>query len=265
MDRLVSYLRLPPEITPFERTYLQRVNKVALGFFCAHPPVFALVAHLSGTSVAVAVLLSLAVLIGPIAAYIGFAARPRLVSTLYGVTAMVMGGVLVYVGQGPMQIEMHFYFFVLIALLAVFANPMVVVAAAVTVAAHHFLVWMLLPRGVFNYDASIWTVIVHAIFVVLESVAACFVARSFFTNVIGLEKIVAQRTAALDGRNRDMTRILDNVSQGFITVGLDGQLGREWSRALATWFGEPSPGAKIWDYLFETDEQRALMRIGFDG
>ena len=39
------------------------------------------------------------------------------------------------------------------------------------VAAHHLLLWLLLPRSVFNYDASVWTVVVHALFVVLESVA----------------------------------------------------------------------------------------------
>jgi len=38
---------------------------------------------------------------------------------------------------------------------------------------------------------SIWAVAVHAAFVVLESVAACFVARSFFDNVIGLRRIVS--------------------------------------------------------------------------
>ena len=92
--------------------------------------------------------------------------------------------------------------------------------------------WMVLPRGVFNYDATIWTVVVHAVFVVIESVAACFVARSFFDNVIGLERIVEHRT-------RDMTRLLDNVAQGVISVDFDGVLGTERSCALATWFGEP--------------------------
>ena len=100
----------------------------------------------------------------------------------YGFTAMVMGGLLVHFGQGPMQIEMHFYFFVLIALLAVFANPMVILTAAVTVALHHFVVWLVIPISVFNYQASLWTVVVHALFVSLESIAAVFVARSFFND-----------------------------------------------------------------------------------
>jgi len=264
MQRLLRYLVLPPEVTPFEARYLARMNRIALVFFWLHPPVFALVAVLAGTSLQVAIGLALAAMVGPMIAYYGFKNRPRVISMIYGVTAMLMGGALVFIGQGPMQIEMHFYFFVLIALLAVFGNPIVIIAAAVTVAAHHFVVWLVLPRGVFNYDASFWTVAVHAIFVVIESVAAVFVARSFFDNVIGLEKIVGARTEALDARNRDMTRILDNVAQGFVSVGLDGTIGGEWSRVLATWFGEPRAGTKLWELLYPEGDAREWMKLGFE-
>ncbi len=264
MNRLIQYLRLPREITSFEARYLQRMNRVALVFFWLHPPVFVLVAALAGTSCLLALVLSLGVIVGPTLAYFALASRPRLVSITYGFTAMLMGGVLVYVGQGPMQIEMHFYFFVLIALLAVFGNPQVILVAAVTVAAHHLVVWLVVPRGVFNYDASMWTVAVHALFVVLESVAACFVARSFFDNVIGLEKIVTRRTGDLDARNRDMTLILDNVGQGLVMVGLDGSLGAERSRILARWFGTPTSETRIWSYLAAHDPNlEAWIELSF--
>jgi hypothetical protein len=112
--------------------------------------------------------------------------------------------------------EMHFYFFVLLALPAVFANPMAVLSAAVTMAAHHTILWIWLPCSVFNYDASIWTVGVHALFVV-ESVAACFVARSFFDDVTGLDRVVQQRTAEVAERNTAMRLVLDTVDQGLVT------------------------------------------------
>lgn len=264
MKRLLRYLVLPRDVTPFEHGYLQKLNRIALGFFWLHPPVFALVAVLAGTSVLVALALSLVAVGGATAAYVAFRDRPRTVGMFYAVTAMLMGGALVYIGQGPMQIEMHFYFFVLIALLAVFGNPMVIVTAAVTVAGHHLVVYLTVPSGVFNYDAPFWAVGVHAAFVVLESVAAVFVARSFFDNVIGLEQIVQKRTAALDGRNRDMSRILDNVAQGFISVGLDGTLGGEWSKALERWFGAPTADVRVWDYLFESPDQRAWAELSFE-
>ncbi len=92
----------------------------------------------------------------------GLRANADLISTVLGVAGVFFGGLLVHFGQGPMQIEMHFYFFVLLALLAVFGNPLSVVVAAVTVAVHHAVMWAVFVRGVFNYDASIWTVAVSA-------------------------------------------------------------------------------------------------------
>lgn len=271
MRKLLTYLRLPSEISPFEATYLRRLNRVALIFFWLHLPVFPLVAVLSGTSPAVAFALTLVVLLGPTLAYAALPDRPRAIGQVYGFTAMLLGGVLVYVGQGPMQIEMHFYFFVLLALLAVFGNPMVVLTATGTVLVHHLSLWFLVPSDVFNYQASVWAVVVHVLFVALESAAACFVARSFFNNVFHLEKAVVKRTRALDHRNQDMTRILDNVAQGLVTVRLDGSIHGQRSRAMTEWFGAPpvQEGAtepKLWSYLAGHDpDLEAWMQLSFDG
>jgi two-component system chemotaxis sensor kinase CheA len=248
LSRLKSYIVLPSEITDFERSYLKRINKIALYFFLGHLPAFALVAAIAGTGPLRAIFMTSLVLVGPVIAYRTLR-NPRTMSIVSGFTAMCLGGLLVHFGRGPMQIEMHFYFFVLIALLAVFANPIAVITAAVTVALHHLIIFLVLPRSVFNYDASIWAVAVHALFVVLESVAACFVARSFFDNVIGLERIVANRTKELDGRNRAMGLVLDNVDQGFLTISLDGAVDRERSAITDGWLGAGVEGAAIWDIL----------------
>ena len=250
MKKLRSYLVLPAEISEFERQYLARMNRIALYFFFFHIPVFMAVAAIAGTGLLQAALLTCLAVVGPAVAYQTLR-NPRHLSVVFGFTAMCMGGVLVHIGQGPMQIEMHFYFFVLIALLAVFANPMAIVAAAVTVALHHLTLFFLLPRSVFNYDASIWAVAVHTVFVVLESVAACFVARSFFDNVIGLDKIVQSRTHALSDRNRDMRLVLDNVGQGFLTIDPNGVVSAERSAAAAKWVGGHVPGKTIWEHLGE--------------
>jgi hypothetical protein len=154
-----------------------------------HVPVFVLLAALNGTGALTALGLTTAVLVGPAVAYRTLE-NPRSISIVHGVTAMFMGGLLVHFGQGPVQIEMHFYFFALLAMLAVYANPLVIVAATVTVALHHLALWLILPASVFNYQAPLWVVVVHAAFVVLEATATCFIARSFFENVIGLEKII---------------------------------------------------------------------------
>lgn len=236
MSKLLSYLVLPREITAFERSYLGKLNRVALLFFCLHVPAFAFIAWLAGNSPVEALVMTPLVLIGPVIVYLR-AENPRAVAIASGFTAMVMGGLLVHFGRGAMQIEMHFYFFVLLALLAVFANPLAILTAAGTVAVHHLVLWLVLPTSVFNYDASVWTVVVHALFVVLESVAAVFVARSFFDNVIGLERIVEARTGELAARTRDMRLVLDSVGQGFVMVDQHGRMSVERSAILDRWLG----------------------------
>jgi two-component system chemotaxis sensor kinase CheA len=244
----LEYVLLPKQISAFEADYLRRMNRTALVFFMSHLPVFVAVAYLNDTGPSLAALLTALVLVGPAAAYFGFS-NPRAVSLVYGSTAMLMGGLLVHFGQGPMQIEMHFYFFALLAMLAVFANPLAIIVAAATVAAHHLLGWLVLPSSVFNYDAPIWVVLVHAGFVVLESVATCFIARSFFDNVIGLEKIVQTRTEELAARSRDMRLVLDNVNQGFLTIDRHGVMSAERSRIVERWLGVANDNARFVDYV----------------
>jgi signal transduction histidine kinase len=193
---LCKYLVLPAHMSNFERDYLTRINRVALWFFVAHLPVFTLLAFFNRTEPLMAIALTSIVLIGPFLA-VRFLKSLRTVSVIMGITAMFMGALLVHFGQGPVQIEMHFYFFVLLALLAVFANPVVIIAATVTVALHHLALWFLLPASVFNYEAPVWVVAVHALFVILEAIGACFMARGFFDNVVELDQHVQERTEKL--------------------------------------------------------------------
>jgi two-component system chemotaxis sensor kinase CheA len=108
-------------------------------------------------------------------------------------------------------------------------------------------------------------VLVHAAFVVLESVATCFIARSFFDNVIGLEKIVQARTAELDARNRDMRLVLDTVNQGLLMVDRDLIMAGEKSTIVERWFGPAETGQSLASYLGQ--HQKALaesLAVGWD-
>lgn len=246
--RVLDYVLLPQTISAFESSYLTRMNRIAALFFYAHLPLFMGLAWINGTGVVSAALLTCAVLVVPFFGARAFQSE-RVKSMSHGFTAMCIGGVLVHLGQGPVQIEMHFYFFSVLAMLALFANPMVIVVAAATVALHHLALWAVAPKSIFNYDAPIWVVLVHAAFVVLETVAACFIARNFFDNVIGLEKKVEARTAEVNERNRDMRLVLDNVRQALVTVDTSGVLSMERSKALVEWFGDYSAGDTVHEYL----------------
>ncbi|MEO7332234.1 MAG: ATP-binding protein [Minicystis sp.] len=264
MNTILRTILLPAHVSDFERRYLARMNRVGLGFFALHLPVFVVIAALNGTGPLLAALLTLAVLVVPVAAYLALE-NPRAISMTYGFTAMLMGGLLVHFGQGPVQIEMHFYFFALIAMLALYGNPMVILVAAGTVALHHLALWAYLPSSVFNYQAALWVVAVHAGFVVLESVGAVFIARSFFDNVIGLERIVNERTAQLARRNREMRLVLDNAKQGFVTAGVDGVMSSERSAVVDRWLGAPTAGMTFADYFAQVSPSAGdALRCGFE-
>lgn len=80
-----------------------------------------------------------------------------------------------------------------------------------------------------------------------------------------LEQLVLARTAELDARNDDMRRVLDNVGQGFLTLGLDGKMSRERSRILETWFGSAPASGSFVDYLAAVDAEAGhWFKVGFD-
>ncbi len=256
IKKIFDRILLPNECTSFEQDYLTRLNKIAGGYFLLHLPIFVAIGFFNQTDAMAAAILTLLVLAGPFFA-IRFLSSQRSISIIMGVTSMFMGALLVHLGQGPIQMEMHFYFFVNLALLAVFANPMVIIAAASTVAFHHVALWYLLPESVFNYDAPLWVVGVHALFVVLESAAACFIARGFFDNVVELEKTVARRTAELKSRNKDMRTLLNAVHEGFFTIDSSGLISNERSAIIERWLGPIQLNQSFEEYIAPHDAKFA--------
>lgn len=252
----MPYLLLPKEITSFEKRYTAKMNKVALIFFYLHIPIIMGVAYVAGTGMWTALALTLIVVAGPTAAYYLFS-NLRSVSIVCGITAMLLGGLLVHFGQGPLQVEMHFYFFALLAMLCMFANPAVNLAAAGTAAVHHLTVFLFLPASFVNYDAAWWVVAVHSAFVVMETAAACYISRQFFDNVIGLEKIIDARTSTIREQQSQMKLILDNVAEGLITVDLEGKISGSGSKVLTDWFGEPTAEQPVAKWLAEKDAKFA--------
>jgi len=264
LKRILGKLVLPRTISAFERGYLAKMNRAAVVFFLLHIPVMALVAAANDLSPLPAMVWTTVAALGPVLA-MRFFDNPRHASLAHGFCAMTMGGILVHFGQGPVQIEMHFYFFAALAMLAVFGNPLVILLAAATVAGHHLVLWFLLPRSVFNYDAPVWVVAVHAGFVLLEAAATCFIARSFFDNVIGLERKVLERTAQLDARNRDLHAVLDHIGQGLVMIDLDGRPAAERSPTLEAWLGPIGADETLPAWLRKTAPRTAdMLALGLD-
>ena len=253
---VINFMLLPKDVSEFEDAYLKKMNRIAMLFFALHLPFYCLLAYLNHTGIGLAFILTTLGLVGPWIAMKTFESR-RAVSFVMGLTMMFMCGLLIHFGQGPVQIEMHFYFFIGIAMLSIFGNPLVIVGATIGTALHHILLFIVLPSSVFNYEASVLVLLTHIVFALAAAAGASLLARTFFDNVIGLEKKVEERTQALASRNRDMRMILNSVEQGFLTIGRDGIIKDERSASVDKMLGKVERGQNLVEIFSRTNAKAA--------
>ncbi|MGD0678359.1 MAG: GAF domain-containing protein [Polyangiaceae bacterium] len=71
-------------------------------------------------------------------------------------------------------------------------------------------------------------------------------------------RALAARTEQLRQRESSLQLVLDATGEGLISVGLDGRLLVERSRAVEQWFAGASDGAFIWDVLFQGNDDTRL-------
>lgn len=80
-----------------------------------------------------------------------------------------------------------------------------------------------------------------------------------------LESLVEQRTRALDLRNESMRIVLDNVTQGIITLDRDGSMDSERSAAFDAWFGAPKGRCRLDEHIEALDARCASwFRLGLE-
>ncbi|MEL6111130.1 MAG: hypothetical protein AAFU85_34415, partial [Planctomycetota bacterium] len=156
-----------------------------------------------------------------------------------------MCGLLIHFGQGPVQIEMHFYYFVGLTLLTVFGNPMVILAATATIAVHHVGLFFILPASAWNYEPSVWVLLTHVFFAVLAAASGAFNSRTFHDSIVQLEQRVTEQSKQVGVRNRDIGLILSSVEEGVLTMGRDGVIHEERSAAVDRLLGEIEEGQTL--------------------
>ena len=100
--RMLRACVLPKTVSAFEQSYLARMNKIALAFFYAHLPIFLLISWVNDTDPLFTLFLTAAVLLVPFLGCRAFTSQ-RAKSLVFGFTSMCMGGILVHIGQGPVQ------------------------------------------------------------------------------------------------------------------------------------------------------------------
>lgn len=108
-----------------------------------------------------------------------FFAHPGSLATRCANAVAIMCMAAVHIEQGAGLTELHFGIFVYLALLVLYRDWRPVVVAAVTIAAHHVLFYFLQEAryGVMCFSTpGPGIVFLHALFVVVESAALCYIA-----------------------------------------------------------------------------------------
>jgi signal transduction histidine kinase len=74
-----------------------------------------------------------------------------------------------------------------------------------------------------------------------------------------MTKSLRRTITELDGRNRDMRLVLDNVDQGLLTIDRSGIVSPEHSAVVTKWFGVPSASESFAQYIGRTDPRAAIL------
>src|SRR5215218_173431 len=139
--------------------------------------------------------------------------RPMSAVALVGQTSLL---VFAFTGH-PWQVEMHFYYFAVLAMLSGFCDWRDLVVAAGLVALHHLTLDLVLPNAVYPGASDLKRVAVHAVVVVIETAMLIFIGRAIIAafeaarrNGTDAERLAGDLHRLVAERERDLS---DTVSQ----------------------------------------------------
>ncbi|MAN81501.1 MAG: chemotaxis protein [Rhodospirillaceae bacterium] len=139
-------------------------------FAWAHLPLAGLAFWLTGGDITTGAGIIAAV---ALASTVSWRVKPDAAATrfLIAAGAMINIGALLYLFAGhAWQIDVHMYFFAVLAMVAAFCCWQTVLVAAATVAVHHLVLNFTLPYAIFPDGADFFRVVLHAVIVVMETI-----------------------------------------------------------------------------------------------
>ncbi len=180
-----------------------RFGRFLVWLFWGHVPVLGLVAWLNSQSpwwgAAAGVFLA--------AAYHlmwwrdGIAPATRYLSAI---ALMAEPAILLFLLHGhPWQMDMHMYFFAMLALTIAWCDQRAIIVAATAVALHHLILLYLLPQAVFPADGNAARVLFHATIVAFQTTALVWLRNllvASFTRIDGMRQEILAQNVALEER-----------------------------------------------------------------
>ncbi|CAJ0870143.1 hypothetical protein AMST5_02203 [freshwater sediment metagenome] len=154
----------------------RRADKLILVLLWAHVPFNFLVSWLVGAPVGL-ITASTAICAGFATALWYLAPNPLAVRMTIAVALMCVVSLLLAAMAGHRwQVDIHMYYFVAVALVAVYCNPFVIAVAASTVALHHLVLNFILPAAIYPGGSDFLRVVLHAVILLLESAGLIWMA-----------------------------------------------------------------------------------------
>ncbi len=158
-------------------TFQNAVARILTALAVAHVPILGLICWSIGRDPRSFMLAAAAFAALPIA--FSITRRPiTVIAFALAVTLIGQTSLLVYAFSGhPWQVEMHFYYFAVLAMLSGFCDWRVLIFASVLIALHHLSLDLLLPSAIYSGPTDVARVLVHALFVVAETAMLIGIGR----------------------------------------------------------------------------------------
>jgi len=195
-------------MSEFEKEYNARIAKITLAILLLHIPLFVGMTFFFKTEMSVAIGLSGFVFLGPLISYVLGKDSER-TKIINAIAIMSYSGILIHLGRG--MIEMHFHIFAFMTYLAIFGSIRSVIAGLVFVAVHHIGLYFFLPSSLFNYEASFYIVILHAVFAIISSIFAGMISVRI-KKMVALQGSVFVEISKISDENNELSNVLKNSS-----------------------------------------------------
>ncbi len=182
-------------------------DRIVLSLLWLHPPLAAMVGALAHTLSAGLLAMAFGLAAGSTALLAGRGDRtPGRIAA--GVALMGSISILLAACRGaPWQVDVHMYYFAALALLAIYCEWRVIVAAAAAVALHHLILNIVLPSAIYPGGGDLGRVVLHAVVLGAEATALIWMTR----NVDALLKAVRASMEAAQQAQADSETALAQV------------------------------------------------------
>lgn len=207
--------------------YTKKMSKIFLIALVLHWPIFIWLSWDNQQTGPMTTLFMSLFLVAPALLLYWLQAATPLIPSLVAAATIGHSAILIHLTGG--MIESHFHIFVSIAALAAFGLWMPIVTGVLVTAAHHLGFFFLLPKSVFNYEATLGIVLLHAFYVIVETVPVMLIATQ-------IRRMIATQDSTL-GQLAEMST---DIKESIETISSSGAVLSDQSARSAASLQETS-------------------------